>query len=199
MGTSQLENEEILRQADDVIYHMRVGGRESTILGRLILTNFRITFAEGLSRKRGFLGISERGKKMRPLINYKITRLIRSDVISRPMAMQPATGEPAAADAQQMLIIFLNTPMGEEDLMFEVPDPQGWFLAINDSIRSRTEDLSQQLPDGAKVIAGGYVQGKQQKANDAVERKKYCPECGKGLELNTKFCWECGAAQPDVV
>jgi hypothetical protein len=197
LGTSKLENEEILRQADGVFYHMRVGGRESAVLGRLILTNLRITFAEVEPRKKGLLGFSERGKNVRPLINYRIARLIRADVASRPIAMQPATGELATAEAQQMLDIFLNTPKGREDFIFEVTDPQEWALAINDSIMGRAEDLSQKLPDGAKAMTGEYIQGKQQKAKDAGGRKKYCPECGKELELNTKFCWECGAAQPD--
>jgi len=194
-----MENEQILRQADGVLYHMRAGGRESAILGRLILTNFRITFAEVPSRKKGFLGISERGKNAKSLINYRIARLIRADVTSGPMAIQPAKGKPVTADAQQMLVISLNTMTGKEDFIFEVPDPQEWSLAINGSIRGRTEDLSQQQPEGAKAMVGEYGQRKQQKVKEMVGRKKYCPECGKELELNTKFCWECGAAQPDVI
>lgn len=201
MSASSLVKEEILRQADDTLYHMRVGGKESIILGRLILTNLRITFAEVPPRKRGLLGISGRGENLKPIINYKIDRLIRADVESGPPARQPAPEEPVTTDAQQFLVVYLNTPTGREGFAFEVPNPQEWSLAINNSTMAKVNNLPQQPRDVAEGSAREHIKKEEKNLRKAKEtgRKKFCPECGKELELDTRFCWECGAEQPDVL
>jgi len=197
-----LENEQRLRQADNVIYYMRAGGKESPVLGSLILTNLRIAFAEVLPRKRGFLGISVSGENLRPLINYRITRLIRADVESRPTIRQTAPGGSVSTDMQELLVIYLNTPTGMDDFAFEVPNPREWSWAVNDLVPAEVESLPPRSPaddmrGNGTVMEGAQVKGSV-KARAATAKVKFCPECGKELELNTKFCWECGAIQPDA-
>lgn len=195
-------NEQRLRQADNVLYYMKAGGKESPILGSLILTNLRIAFAEVLPRKRGLLGISGRGESLRPLINYKITRLLRADVVSRPTIRQPAPGKSVATDIQELLVVYLNTPTGIEDFEFEVPNPQEWSWAVNGLAPAETEGVPPQsqgdAPRGADETIMEDAQGKGSTKAMAATAKKFCPECGKELDLNTKFCWECGAVQPDA-
>jgi len=195
-----LENEQRLRQADNVLYYMKAGGKESPVLGSLILTNLRIAFAEVLPRRKGLLG---KGESLRPLINYKITRLIRADVISRPTIRQPAPGRSVATDVQELLVVYLNTPTGTEDFAFEVPNPQDWSWAVNEIASAEAEGLPTQRPGDAAMRADETMmegaQGKVSAKPMAATTKKFCPECGKELDLNTKFCWECGAVQPDAV
>jgi len=195
-----LGNEQRLRQADNVLYYMRAGRKESPVLGSLILTNLRIAFAEVLPRKRGFLGISASSESLRPLINYKITRLIRADVESRPTIRQTAPGGSVSTDIQELLVIYLNTPTGMEDFAFEVQNPQEWSWAVNDLVpaeslpsRSPADDMR----GNGIIMEGAQVNGSI-KVKAATIKVKFCPECGKELELNTKFCWECGAIQPDA-
>ena len=201
MVATQLENEQRLRQADNVIYYMRAGGKESPIVGSLILTNLRIAFAEVLPRRRGFLGISVSGGNPRPLMNYRITRLIRADVESRPTIRQTAPGGSVSTDMQELLVIYLNTPTGMEDFAFEVPNPQEWSWAVNGLVPAEAESPPPRSADDTRgngtTMEGAQVKGSV-KARAATAKVKFCPECGKELELNTKFCWECGAIQPDA-
>jgi predicted amidophosphoribosyltransferase len=37
-----------------------------------------------------------------------------------------------------------------------------------------------------------------QEATVEVGDVKFCPECGKELEISARFCWECGSPQPDM-
>jgi len=193
-----LEKEQRLRQADNVLYYMKDGGKGSPVLGSLILTNVRIAFVEVLQKGRGFLGISGRGESLRPLINYAITRLIRADIESRPTIRQSAPGESVATDVQELLVIYLNTPTGIEDFAFEVPDPREWSWAVNGLAPSEAESLPPQstadVPGGTDGTGIGDSQGNGNK--EATVKRKFCPECGKELDLDTKFCWECGAVQP---
>lgn len=199
-----MEDEQRLRQADNVLYYMKAGGKESPILGSLILTNLRIAFAEALPRKRGLLGISGRGESLRPLINYKITRLIRAEVVSRPTIRQPAPGKSVATDIQELLVVYLNTPTGTEDFAFEVPNPQEWSWAVNGLTTAEAEGLPRQSPGDAtggadETMMEGDARGRDSTKAMAGMAKKFCPECGEELDINTKFCWECGAVQPDAM
>jgi len=208
LTATPLENEQRLRQADNVLYYMRAGGKESPVLGRLILTNLRIAFAEVLPRKRGLLGISGRGESLRPLINYKISRLLRAEVESRPTIRQTEPGKSVSTEVQELLVVYLNTPTGMEDFAFEVPNPQEWSWAVNGLVPSEAESLPSRSPaDGLRDTTGavmedaqgkGFIEAKAATAKAATAKVKFCPECGKELDLNTKFCWECGAIQPDA-
>ena len=197
MGASSAEKEEILCQADDVLCHMQSEGTESSALGRLILTNVRITFLKAPSRWKGLKGIT--GGIRKPLFNYRVTRLAGASVESRPKISQLAPGEPVATEMEQVLVVLLDTPTGRESYSFKLPDAEGWSTAINGFDQVGAEGPPPQIQDVPQAGDAKEIRGEIPQARlGASATMKYCPECGKELELKTKFCWECGAEQPDI-
>jgi hypothetical protein len=201
LGASSAEKEEILRQADDVICYMQSEGTASSVLGRLILTNVRITFLKASSRWKGLKGIT--GGIRKPLFNYRVTRLAGASVESRPKISQSAPGESVATEMEQILIVLLDAPTGRESYSFRLPDAEGWSTAINGFGQVGAEGPPTQIQDvpqtgDAKGFRGETLQVRLEAPATITATMKYCPECGKELELKTKFCWECGAEQPDI-
>jgi hypothetical protein len=198
------EAEQILKEAD-ALYYMQVGLIESVVHGHLYLTNLRIAFLEGI-KKNSLLRIIRRKENMRPLINYSIARLMGANVVMRQRTGQ-IQSKSSEGEMQQLLVVELNTPTGPESFSFEVDDPEIWANIINTltpTCKDMVSDSTQAIPPphpNQQISFEKPPERKikpEQKSVIEVGDVKFCPECGKELELSAKFCWECGSPQPEM-
>ncbi|MGQ9514568.1 MAG: zinc ribbon domain-containing protein [Thermoproteota archaeon] len=197
--------EQILKEADNARYIMQVGLTESTVPGHLILTNLRIAFLEGLKRKKSLLRIIGKKENLRPVINFSIARLVRSKVVVRQKIRQ---NQPRSVnEIQQLLVIDLNTPTGLESFTFEVDDPETWANVINMLVPTNKKSIpnsKQEIPPPSLTQhkparkSRERMSKQNQKVVIDIGDVKFCPECGKELEISAKFCWECGSPQPEI-
>ncbi|MBO3803001.1 MAG: zinc ribbon domain-containing protein [Candidatus Brockarchaeota archaeon] len=198
---SSAEPEQILKETRNAVYYMQAGGLESAVPGCLILTNLRIAFLEGYPGRRSLLGMKKSRGGPRALINFNVARLMGANVSVKqePAGAQP--GKRAAAEVRQVLIVSLNTPTGPESFSFEVEDPVAWAQLINTFAPTRVEGASQARSAPVQPPSPKTETARAKPVQEAVlevGNVKFCPECGKELEISARFCWECGSPQPDV-
>lgn len=204
---SSSEAEQILKETRNALYFMQAGGIETTVPGHLILTNIRIAFLEGSARKKGLRGIARRNLATRPVINFSIARLMGANVGIKQKQGKPKPDRSIATEMQQVLIVELNTPTGPESFTFEVEDPEAWAKAMNTFAPTRNEGMPSQIqsiPSPAPIKKEPERKSQKTKTMPIQEARvevgdvKFCPECGKELEISARFCWECGSPQPDI-
>jgi len=139
------KGEKVIRENDNVYYHggsVRIG---NPMWGKLVLTNKRFLFFQmKMERVGGIFGIGGKTEKriVGARINIPIGNVVSAMVETRTRKKGTLNEAPTLLSKEEykVLMVSLENPVtgGVENPVFEVQDPDGWVMAIQQAIGGET-------------------------------------------------------------